>query len=102
MLTPQKTKVPAGGALSVDREQFSNLITQQILENPFITVHRQEVKEIPRQTLNYIAAGPLVSDALAEKIENLCGNSLHFFDAAAPIVSADSIDMENAFSVKIR
>ncbi|MFY9198594.1 MAG: methylenetetrahydrofolate--tRNA-(uracil(54)-C(5))-methyltransferase (FADH(2)-oxidizing) TrmFO [Acutalibacteraceae bacterium] len=95
--TAKKTKVPAGGALSVDREQFSNLITQQILENPFITVHRQEVKEIPKADAVIIAAGPLVSDALAEKIENLCGNSLHFFDAAAPIVSADSIDMENAF-----
>lgn len=92
-----KTKVPAGGALSVDREQFSKMITQRVLENPFITVHRQEVKQIPKADAVIIAAGPLVSDALAEEIEKLCGNSLHFFDAAAPIVSADSIDMESAF-----
>jgi len=93
----KKCSVPAGGALSVDRDEFSKMITQRIYENPLITVHRQEVTQIPQADAVVIAAGPLVSDALAADIEKLCGNSLHFFDAAAPIVSADSIDMDNAF-----
>ncbi|NCC86553.1 MAG: methylenetetrahydrofolate--tRNA-(uracil(54)-C(5))-methyltransferase (FADH(2)-oxidizing) TrmFO [Clostridia bacterium] len=93
----KKCSVPAGGALSVDRDEFSKMITQRISENPLITVHRQEVTQIPQADAVIIAAGPLVSDALAADIEKLCGGSLHFFDAAAPIVSADSIDMDNAF-----
>jgi len=93
-----KAKVPAGGALAVDRDIFSSLITESILSNENITVVREEVTEIP-EGIVIIAAGPLVSDSLAEKIgELLGGNFLTFYDAAAPIVTADSIDMENAFS----
>lgn len=89
--------VPAGGALSVDREEFSKAVTHIVQSNPNITVHRQEIMEIPKADAVIIAAGPLVSDALAQDIEKLCGSSLYFFDAAAPIVSADSIDMNHAF-----
>ncbi|MEG1819272.1 MAG: methylenetetrahydrofolate--tRNA-(uracil(54)-C(5))-methyltransferase (FADH(2)-oxidizing) TrmFO [Oscillospiraceae bacterium] len=89
--------VPAGGALSVDRDAFSKMVTERVCNNPNIIIHRQEIKEIPKADAVIIAAGPLVSDALAGEIEKLCGDSLHFFDAAAPIVSADSIDMDNAF-----
>ncbi len=93
-----KAKVPAGGALAVDRDIFSSLITESILTNENITVVREEVTEIP-EGIVIIAAGPLVSDSLAEKIGELLGeNFLSFYDAAAPIVTADSIDMENAFT----
>lgn len=90
--------VPAGGSLSVDREKFAQMVTDEILACENIIVHREEVTEIPTDAdAVIIAAGPLVSDALATRIEELCGASLHFFDAAAPIVSGDSIDMEKAF-----
>ncbi len=93
-----KAKVPAGGALAVDRDIFSSLITKSILSNENITVVREEVTEIPEGTV-IIAAGPLVSDTLAEKIGRLLGKDfLSFYDAAAPIVTAESIDMENAFT----
>ena len=90
-------EVPAGGALAVDRDEFSRLITEKIEANEKITLIHQEVTEIPDGNV-IIAAGPLASDALSEKISNLCGDGLHFFDAAAPIVSRDSIDMESAFT----
>ena len=93
-----KSKVPAGGALAVDRDIFSSLITENILNNENITVVREEITEIPDGTV-IIAAGPLVSDKLAQKIGELLGNKfLSFYDAAAPIVTAESIDMENAFA----
>ncbi len=93
-----KSKVPAGGALAVDRDVFSSLITENILNNENITVVREEITEIPDGTV-IIAAGPLVSDKLSEKIGELLGNNfLSFYDAAAPIVTAESIDMENAFA----
>lgn len=90
-------EVPAGGALAVDRDIFSKLITQKIESEPLINVIHQEVTEIPDGNV-IIAAGPLASDALSESIASICGDGLHFFDAAAPIVSKDSIDMENAFT----
>lgn len=93
-----KAKVPAGGALAVDRNIFSSLITENILSNENITVVREEVTEIP-EGIVIIAAGPLVSDKLAQKIGELLGKDfLAFYDAAAPIVTADSIDMKNAFT----
>ena len=91
------SEVPAGGALAVDRDEFSRLITEKIEANDKITLIRQEVAEIPEGNV-IIAAGPLASDALSEKISELCGDGLHFFDAAAPIVSRESIDMECAFT----
>jgi len=92
------TKVPAGGALAVDREGFSAYITEKVRNHPNITVVEQEVTELPEEKWTVVAAGPLVSDALAEEIKRLTGDSyLHFFDAAAPIVSYESIDMSKAF-----
>ncbi|MBR2893915.1 MAG: methylenetetrahydrofolate--tRNA-(uracil(54)-C(5))-methyltransferase (FADH(2)-oxidizing) TrmFO [Clostridia bacterium] len=91
------SEVPAGGALAVDRDIFSRLITERIEANPQINVIHEEVTAIPEGNV-IIAAGPLASDSLSESIASLCGSGLHFFDAAAPIVSKDSIDMENAFT----
>ncbi|MBR2868227.1 MAG: methylenetetrahydrofolate--tRNA-(uracil(54)-C(5))-methyltransferase (FADH(2)-oxidizing) TrmFO [Clostridia bacterium] len=90
------TAVPAGGALAVDRDKFSALVTEKILSRKKITVIREEVTEIPDGDV-IIAAGPLASESLSEKIKELCGGNLSFFDAAAPIVTAESIDLENAF-----
>ena len=92
-----KSRVPAGGALAVDREKFSQLVTEKIENEPLINVICEEVTEIPDCDIVIVAAGPLASDALAEDIRKKFGNSLSFFDAAAPIVSGDSIDMNNAF-----
>ncbi len=90
--------VPAGGALAVDREEFSRLVTQAIEKEPRITLHRKEAVEIPAEGIVVIASGPLTSDRLAEQISALCGGSLSFFDAAAPIVTAESLDMEHVFT----
>jgi methylenetetrahydrofolate--tRNA-(uracil-5-)-methyltransferase len=91
--------VPAGGALAVDREGFAEQITRSIDEHPLITLHRQEITEIPDDRIVIIASGPLTSDALAEKIGALTGQEhLYFYDAIAPIVEADSIDMEQVYA----
>lgn len=90
-------RVPAGGALAVDREIFSDLITKGVMDNPLIEVISEEIAEIPNDAVTVIATGPLTADALAQKIKELTGNTLSFFDAAAPIVTAESIDMEYAF-----
>ena len=89
--------VPAGGALAVDRDAFSSLVTQKIKAHPLIEIIHEEITEIPDQDTVIIAAGPLISDSLCEKVSDFCGGMLSFFDAAAPIVSGDSIDMESAF-----
>lgn len=89
--------VPAGGALAVDRDKFSLLVTEKIKQNKYIEVVHGEVTEIPENDIVIIAAGPLVSENLAKEIEKISGGFLSFFDAAAPIVSGDSIDMESAF-----
>ncbi len=91
------TAVPAGGALAVDRDKFSAMVTEKILSRKEITLIREEVTEIPDDGVVIIAAGPLASEALSEKIKELCGGNLSFFDAAAPIITAESIDLENAF-----
>lgn len=95
----EKSAVPAGGALAVDRDIFASLVTQKIENNEKINVIRKEITEIPTgYDAVIIAAGPLVSDALAESIKNLTGSAfLSFFDAAAPVIEADSIDMDKAF-----
>ena len=92
----EATAVPAGGALAVDREKFSFLVTQRINSEPLITVIREEITEIPEGDV-IIAAGPLASEALGEKIRDLCGGNLSFFDAAAPIVTAQSVNLGKAF-----
>ncbi len=89
--------VPAGGALAVDRDKFSELITEKIKAHKNITVINEEVTEIPDSNV-IIAAGPLASDKLSESISKLCGDGLHFFDAAAPIVTFESIDFDSAFT----
>ena len=90
-------KVPAGGALAVDREGYARMVTEHIKNHPNITLVEEEITEIPEGEV-VIASGPLTSDPLAEKIAALCPNSdLHFYDAAAPIVMLDSIDMDSAF-----
>jgi len=91
--------VPAGGALAVDREGFAEQMTKVIEDHPLITLHRQEITEIPDDQLVIIASGPLTSDALAEKIAALTGQDhLYFYDAIAPIIEADSIDMEQVYA----
>lgn len=93
----KKCSVPAGGALAVDRDKFSAMITEKIKSHPNIEVVCEEITEIPDGNV-IVAAGPLASDALAENIRTLCGGSLSFFDAAAPIVTDESIDKTCAFS----
>ncbi len=91
-------RVPAGGALAVDREAYARMVSEKIRSHPNIEVVAAEVTEIPEGDEVIIASGPLTSDALAEKIAALCPDSdLHFYDAAAPIVTLESVDMESAF-----
>ena len=91
------TRVEAGGCLAVDREGFSALITQRLKEHPNITVVAKEVTEVPQGPV-IVATGPLTSDAMADAIGKYFGQDyLHFFDAAAPLVTADSIDMTKAW-----
>ena len=91
------TKVPAGSALAVDRDKFSAYITEKIRSHEKITVISREVTEVD-DTVTVVATGPLTSDAMSEYIQKeLVGEGLHFFDAAAPIVDADSINMDVAF-----
>ena len=98
MKCADKCKVPAGGALAVDREKFATLVTEGINAEPNIKVINKELTEIPDGDMTIVATGPLTSDALAKDIENRFGGSLSFFDAAAPIVTAESVDMEYAFT----
>lgn len=92
------TRVPAGSALAVDREAFSEYITEKISSHPNIELIEGEVESLDGDGITVVATGPLTSDALAENIEKLLGGeSLHFFDAAAPIVDAESINTDVAF-----
>ena len=92
------TRVAAGGALAVDRNLFSEYVTEKIRSVPNIEVIEREMTEIPEDQITVIATGPLTSDALAGKIQQMIGgNSLYFYDAAAPIVDFESIDMTKAF-----
>ena len=90
-------RVPAGGALAVDRDLFSEAVTARIEADPNITVVREEITSVPTDRPVIVAAGPLASEALSESIGSLCGGFLSFFDAAAPIVTAESVDMDYAF-----
>lgn len=94
----EKTKVPAGVALAVERDGFPALVTETLSNHPLVHVIREEVKEIPRDGVVVVASGPLTDGALAEHIRQIAGNEyLHFHDAVAPVVEADSINMEIAF-----
>jgi len=97
------TKVPAGAALAVDRDKFSAYITEKLKSCPNLTLVSEEVTSVPDTEKDggryvVIATGPLTSDALSEDISRLFGGGLHFYDASAPIVSADSVDMTCAFT----
>ncbi len=93
-----ESQVPAGGALAIDRELFSEKVTQKINDNPYINVIREEVTEIDTEEPVIIASGPLTSETLSNNIKEFLGEEyLHFFDAIAPIVEKDSIDFNKAF-----
>ena len=94
------TKVPAGGALAVDREGFAQYVTDKLKKHPLITIKEEEIKKIPTNTdeLTIIATGPLTSDALANSIsEAIGGEKLSFYDAIAPVIYKDSIDFSKAW-----
>lgn len=90
------TRLPAGGALAVDREGFARLVTERVLSHPNITVVEEEVTELPEPPC-VVATGPLTEGRLLESIETFFGESLHFYDAAAPVVTRESLDMEKIF-----
>lgn len=92
-----KTSVAAGGALAVDRKAFSALVTQRITAHKNIEVIHEEVKQLPTDGYAVVATGPLTSDSLADDIKRICGGLLSFYDAAAPIVTFDSLDMDKVF-----
>lgn len=93
----EQTRVPAGGALAVDRDRFSEAVTEAVSSHPLIAIHRERVDAIPGDPA-IIATGPLTDAALAGAIGSLPGfHALHFFDAAAPIVTAESLDMTRVF-----
>ncbi|SDD99543.1 FADH(2)-oxidizing methylenetetrahydrofolate--tRNA-(uracil(54)-C(5))-methyltransferase TrmFO [Peptococcus niger] len=90
--------IGAGGALAVDRVGFQRAITEAIETHPLITLQREEIREIPEDGITLVASGPLTSDALSASLKDLTGaEQLYFYDAAAPIVSKESIHMEDAF-----
>lgn len=97
MEAAEKTAVAAGGALAVDRELFSQYVTEKIKSDPNIEIVTGEVTELPDEGIVIVATGPLTSDALAESLRKKFGGTLSFFDAVAPIVAADSIDMDRVF-----
>ena len=92
------SRVPAGGALAVDREIFADYVTRLIRENPLISINSGEITDIDTDRYTIIATGPLTSEGLSGAISELCGgDGLYFFDAAAPVVAKDSIDMSKVF-----
>ena len=98
MESADRAQVPAGGALAVDRDEFSSYITEKIRSCENIEIIDTEVTSVPMEGITVVATGPLTDGELYEDIMRLTGDSdLHFFDAAAPIVTADSIDMTKAF-----
>jgi methylenetetrahydrofolate--tRNA-(uracil-5-)-methyltransferase len=98
MEAADQTSVPAGGALAVNRNQFAQMITDRLMSHPNITIRREEVPAVPRDETVIVASGPLTSDVLAKDILKLTGEeALSFFDAAAPIIELESVDMKKAF-----
>lgn len=93
----EQTKVAAGGALAVDRDAFSALVTQKIRSHQRIEVVSSEIKELRQDKFVVIATGPLTAESLSADIERICGGNLSFYDAAAPIVTFDSIDKDKVF-----
>ncbi|WP_298706285.1 methylenetetrahydrofolate--tRNA-(uracil(54)-C(5))-methyltransferase (FADH(2)-oxidizing) TrmFO [uncultured Veillonella sp.] len=93
------TAVPAGGALAVDRHLFSQMVTDTLMNHPLVEVVREEVTEIPKEGTVIIAAGPLMSEALSEDVKKLTSTGdFYFYDAAAPIVTAESLNYDKVFA----
>lgn len=97
MKAADETKVPAGNALAVNREKFASYVTEKIKNHENITFISEEVKSIDPDCYTIVATGPLTTDVLSESIKELVGGGLHFYDASAPIVAFDSIDMGSAW-----
>ena len=98
MKAADASRVPAGGALAVDRERFSGYITETLRSHPLCTVIEREISAIPEDGITVVATGPLTSDSLCGAIAGLPGvSTLSFYDAAAPIVTADSLNMDRVF-----
>lgn len=98
MMAAEATSVGAGGALAVDRDLFSEFVTKKISNHPNITIINKEIDTLDFEDVTIVATGPLTSDILAEKIKDICGNSLSFYDAAAPIITRDSLDFTKIFA----
>lgn len=92
----QASRLPAGGALAVDRDKFSQLVTRRIASHPNITLIRKEFTHIPDDRA-IISSGPLTSDSLAQSIRNIAGEGIHFYDAVAPVIMRESIEMQKVF-----
>lgn len=98
MASADKCAVPAGGALAVDRTDFASMVTEQIKNHPLIEVKNEEVTKIPEEGIVVIASGPLTSEALSEELQKLTGEDyFYFYDAAAPIVEKETINMDKVF-----
>lgn len=98
MQVADATKIPAGGALAVDRNEFAEQITSVLTNHPLIEVKREEITELPTDEITIIATGPLTSDALAERIHELNeGEGFYFYDAAAPIVNIATVDLSKVY-----
>ena len=94
----EQCSVAAGTALAVDRLKFAQAVEEKLLEHKLFTLIRQEIKELPEENLTIIATGPLTSEAMSETLKNLLGSAqLYFYDAIAPIIEADSINMDMVF-----
>jgi methylenetetrahydrofolate--tRNA-(uracil-5-)-methyltransferase len=98
MEAAEATRVPAGGALAVDRQLFSDYVTRKIGKHPLISLKQGEVSELPSEGLVVVASGPLTSDSLADSLSLLTGERLYFYDAIAPIVSAESLNMTRVYA----
>ena len=98
MDSADRCSVPAGGALAVDRDLFSSFITEKIKANELIEVINEEVSSLPEADAVIVAAGPLASDALVDELKKYTGEGLSFYDAAAPIITRESVDMNFAFA----
>ena len=92
----EESRVPAGGALAVDRDKFSALVTERITHDPNITIIRKEYTHLPAMTA-IISSGPLTSDSLAENLRSVTGEGIYFYDAVAPVVMRESIDLSKVF-----
>ena len=95
----EKSKVPAGSALAVDRDKFSELVTEEIKNMKGVTIHYGEVTKIDLSKPTIIATGPLTSDDLSKELQTILGEgNLHFYDASAPIIDGETIDKSKSFT----